>query len=136
MKPITDFHIVCYHDISEEVLDIYKRIPVPNQAPKSITYVFDEEKSVRWNREQVEAYNLKASELRREAVELRAQSLRNLNQAVIEYMLEYEALDTTPKTVVECVLARAQKDHDDDWWNYLSDYLEFAEDILESIKEN
>jgi hypothetical protein len=135
MNPITEFCIACYHDIYNELVDIDKQIPVPSAAPKSITHVFDEEKSVRWNREQVEIFNKQASEARREAVECRAQSRRNLDKAVVDYMVEYEAGSGTPRAVVEKVVARAQQDHDDDWWNYLSDYLEFAEDIL-SIKEN
>ena len=136
MEPITDFDIKCYHDIYNDLVYIDKQIPVPSAAPKSITHVFDEEKSVRWNREQVEAYNKKTAELRREAVECRAQSRRNLNKAVVDYMVEYEADPDTPRAVVEKVVARAQQDHDDDWWNYLSDYLEFAENILDTIKEN
>ncbi len=136
MKPITDFYIRCYHDIYNEFVDIDKQIPLPPAAPKPSTYIFDEEKSVRWNREQVDAYNQKTSELRREAVECRAQSRRNLDKAVVDYMVEYEADSDTPRSVVEKVVARAQQDHDDDWWNYLSEYLEFAEDILDTIKEN
>ena len=136
MEPITDFYIRCYHDIYNEAVNIDKQIPIPSAAPKSITYIFDEEKSVRWNREQVDAYNQKTSELKREAVERRAQSRRNLDKAVIDYMVKYEADSDTPHAVVEKVVARAQQDHDDDWWNYLSDYLEFAEDILNTIKEN
>ena len=136
MEPITDFYIMCYHDIYNELVDIDKQIRIPTAAPKSITHVFDEEKSVRWNREQVEIYNKEISELRREAVECRAKSYRNLDKVVVDYMVEYEASDTTPRAVVEKVVSRAQKDHADDWWNYLSEYLEFAEEILESIKEN
>ena len=136
MEPITEFHIMCYHDIYNEIVDINKQIMIPSTAPKSITHVFDEEKSVRWNREQVEIYNKEISEARREAFECRAKSYRNLDKVVVDYMMEYEALDTTPRAVVEKVVTRAQKDHDDDWWNYLSDYLEFAEEILSVIKEN
>jgi predicted enzyme involved in methoxymalonyl-ACP biosynthesis len=136
MKPITEFCIACYHDIYNELVDIDKQIPVPSAAPKSITHVFDEEKSVRWNREQVEIFNKQASEARREAVEYRALSRRNLDKAVVDYMVEYEANSDTPRAVVEKVVARAQQDHDDDWWNYLSDYLDFAEDILSIIKED
>ena len=135
MEPITDFHIMCYHDIFNELVDIEKKIVVPSAAPKSITYVFDEEKSVRWNREQVEAYNQKAAELRREAVERRAQSRRNLDEAVADYMMEYEAADTTPRAVIKEVIAVAKAKHDD-WHLYLGDYLEFAETILEVMKEH
>jgi hypothetical protein len=136
MNPITTFYIMCYNDISGEVRDIEKKIPIPSLAPKPATYVFDEDQTVRWNREQVDLYNQKNSELRREAVELRAQSYRNLNKAVVDYMVEYEALDTTPRSVIEKVVARTQQDHDDDWWNYLPEYLEFAEEILSVIKED
>lgn len=134
MEPITDFYIMCYNDIYQELVDIEKKITVPSTAPKSITHVFDEEKSVRWNREQVDIYNKQNSELRKEAVDMRRQSYENLDKAVIDYMEEFEALDSTPREVIAKVVARAQFDHDDDWWNYLSDYLEFAEDILEAAR--
>ena len=134
MKPITDFCIMCYHDIFEAIVNIDKEIVIPHSSPKSITYVFDEEKSVRWNREQVELYNKQAAEERREAVECRAQSLRNLDEAIVNYMMEYEATSSTPRAVIKEVIARAKADHDDDWHNYLGDYLDFAETILEVIK--
>lgn len=136
MEPITDFYIMCYNDIYQELVDIEKKITVPSTAPKSITHVFDEEKSVRWNREQVELFNKQAAEARREAVECRAKSRRNLDKAIVDYMVEYEANSDTPRAVVEKVVARAQQDREDDWWNYLSDYLDFAEDILSTIKED
>lgn len=136
MEPITEFGIMCYNDISSEVRDIEKKIPMPSLAPKPANYIFDENQTVRWNREQVDIYNQRNSELRREAVELRAQSYRNLDEAVVDYMAEYEALATTPRCVIEKVVARTQQDHDDDRWNYLSEYLEFAEDILSVIKED
>ena len=80
-------------------------------------------------------YNHKNSELRREARDLRIQSYRNLDKAVVNYMVEYEALETTPRSVIEKVVAHAKQDYDE-WWNYLSRYLEFAEDILSVIKED
>ena len=135
MEPITEFYIMCYHDIYEALVDIEKQIKVPAAAPKSITHVFDEGKSVRWNREQVEIYNKELSEARKAAVEIRAQSLRNLDEAIIDYMMEYEAKSSTPRAVVKEVLVRARADHDDDWWNYLPGYLEFAETILEVVRE-
>ena len=135
MEPITDFYIMCYHDAYEAIREIDTSIKIPHQAPKSITYVFDEEKSVRWNREQVELFNKEVAETRREAVECRAQSLRNLDKALVNYMIEYEAKDTTPRSIVEYVVRKAQVDHEDDWWNYLSDYLDFAEEILKISKE-
>lgn len=135
MEPITDFYIMCYHDAYEALVDIDKKIKIPHQVPKSITYVFDEEKSVRWNREQVDLFNREVAETRREAVECRAQSLRNLDKALVNYMIEYEAKSTTPRVIVEYIVRKAQVDHEDDWWNYLSDYLDFAEEILKISKE-
>ena len=46
MEPITEFHIMCYHDIFEALVDIDKKIIIPYTAPKSITYVFDVPKTV------------------------------------------------------------------------------------------
>lgn len=136
MEPITNFNIGCYNDIYIEEINIEKKLPMPVLATKPANYVFDENQTVRWNREQVDLYNQKNSELRREIVELRAQSYQNLNKAVVDYMVEYEALNTTPRVVIEKVVARAKQDHDDEWWNYLSEYLDFAEEILSTIKEN
>lgn len=136
MEPITNFNIGCYNDIYMEEINIEKKLPMPVLATKPANYVFDENQTVRWNREQVDLYNQKNSELRREIVELRAQSYQNLNKAVVDYMVEYEALNTTPRVVIEKVVARAKQDHYDEWWNYLSDYLDFAEDILSATEEN
>ena len=135
MGPITEFSIRRYSDISKEIRDIEKKIPIPPLDKKPANYVFDESQAVRWNREQVDIYNHKNSELRREARDLRIQSYRNLDKAVVNYMVEYEALETTPRSVIEKVVAHAKQDYDE-WWNYLSRYLEFAEDILSVIKED
>ena len=129
MEPITDFSIVCYQDIYESLQDIYKKIKIPSTDSLPSTHVFDEDKSVKWNREQVELYNKKSKDLRNEAIELRNQSLRNLNEATINYLAKYEAQSDTPRAVIEAVLRRAQLDHEDEWWNYLSRYLDFAEII-------
>ena len=135
MGLITEFNIRRYSDISKEIRDIEKKIPIPSPDKKPANYVFDEGQTVRWNREQVDIYNHKNSGLRREARDLRIQSYRNLDKAVVNYVVEYEALETTPRSVIEKVVAHAKQDHDE-WWNYLSRYLEFAEDILSVIKED
>ena len=135
MGLITEFNIRRYSDISKEIRDIEKKIPIPSPDKKPANYVFDEGQTVRWNREQVDIYNHKNSGLRREARGLRIQSYRNLDKAVVNYVVEYEALETTPRSVIEKVVAHAKQDHDE-WWNYLSRYLEFAEDILSVIKED
>ena len=134
MGPIAEFNIRRYSDISKEIRDIEKKIPIPLLDKKSANYVFDESQTVRWNRKQVDIYNQKNSELCREARDLRIQSYRNLDKAVVNYMAGYEALESTPRSVIEKVVTHAKQNYDE-WWNYLSRYLEFAEDILSVIKE-
>ena len=36
MEPITEFHIMCYHDIYNEIVDINKQIMIPTAAPNPI----------------------------------------------------------------------------------------------------
>lgn len=131
-----DFGISCYYDIYKCLESIYNEIKMPIESTKRDNYVFDEDRSVRWNREQVAQYNA-ALKAKKESIDrIRAESLRNLDLDIIEYMLEYEANASTPRRVIEKVLVAAQTDHDDDWWNYLSTYLSFAETIIEVMREN
>lgn len=132
---LSDFYIMCYHDIYDNLNDIYRKIEIPSEKPKPEGYVFDEDRSVKWNREQVTLYNTDIAAARKEAYEVRNESLRNLDKAVVDYMMKYEACSDTPRVVVERVLRQAQADHDDEWWNYLGRYLDFAEAVLEAATE-
>ena len=131
-----DFGISCYHDIYKCLESIYNEIKMPIESSKRDNYVFDEDRSVRWNREQVAQYNATLKAKIESVARIRGESLRNLDSDIIEYMMEYEADTSTPRKVVEKVLSAAQANHDDDWWNYLSTYLSFAETIMEAMKEN
>ena len=50
MGPITEFSIRRYSDISKEIRDIEKKIPILPLGKKPANYVFDESQTVRWNR--------------------------------------------------------------------------------------
>ena len=130
-----DFGIACYYDIWRNINDIYNKIKPPSEKPKSVGYVFDEDRSVKWNREQVELYNNDLAAEREEAYRVRRESLSNLDDAVIEYMHEYEAKSDTPIEVLRTVLTYARMAHEDEYWNYLGQYLEFAEAVIEAAKD-
>lgn len=132
---ITDFYIICYADIYDSINTIYREIKIPDEKFKPEGYVFDEDRSVKWNREQVELYNADIRAARDKAYAARNESLRNLDEAVIDYLAEYEAYADTPREVIASALKRAQADYDDEWWNYLGRYLDFAEDVIRVFKE-
>ena len=56
MEVITDFKITCGRDIGEAIYRVDKEFYVPVKRFKD-DHVFDEDKSVKWNREEVERKN-------------------------------------------------------------------------------
>ena len=86
MEVITNFDIHCGEDIRAAILRVDHEFYVPVKRYRD-DHVFDEDKSVKWNREEVARQNEKQIELQRQAREMCAQSHANLSEAIYEYIM-------------------------------------------------
>ena len=81
MEVITNFDIHCGEDIRAAILRVDHDFYVPVKRYRD-DHVFDEDKSVKWNREEVARQNEKQIELQRQA-----RSHANLSEAIYEYIM-------------------------------------------------
>ena len=86
MEVITNFDIHCGEDIHAAILRVDHDFYVPVKRYRD-DHVFDEDKSVKWNREEVARQNEKQIELQRQARDMCAQSHENLNEAIYKYIM-------------------------------------------------
>jgi predicted nucleic acid-binding Zn-ribbon protein len=112
---------------------IYKVFRVPNTTKYRVDHVFDEEKSVRWNREEVERQNQAIDDERKAAYAARNAAIKELDEAVVKYITETTHLN---EKLAEKVLYAVQRDHEDNWWNYVDDLADFTEAVIEAWKES
>ena len=81
MEVIPNFDIHCGEDIHAAICRVDHDFYVPVKRYRD-DHVFDEDKSVKWNREEVARQNEKQIELQRQARDMCAQSHANLNEAI------------------------------------------------------
>ena len=127
------YKIECSRDIYECHEEIYKHYKIPNRTKYKETHVFDEEKSVRWNREEVERQNQLIKDEINAAYAARNEARQRLDRAVIKYITETTHLN---EKLAEKVLYTVQRDHEDDWWNYIDALADFTEAVIEAWKES
>lgn len=93
-------------------------------------HVFDEEQSVKWNREQVKDYNAgviqRKEDYHAEAARLQRQIHLDAQQVLVE---EYN-LTPAQASHVENFVYREHHSYMGDYFNNLSEYGEFAEELL------
>ena len=132
---MTDFIIEDVNEIPGALETICHMYPYIYEGKKPEGFVFDEDKSVKWNREQVEIYNKKLDEDREKHRKLRYISKVNLDKAVIDYILKYETSTDMSRAIANGLLAKIKLEHDDCWWHWISSYVEFADFIIDTLKE-
>lgn len=117
----------------ETIKDNYKngeynpKIPYPKIKKYPTDHVFDENKSVKWNREQVEIENAKQQELLKMYGEEKRRLNNKLHDDVINTLTEDYGLT---KDVAKIVESYVSLEHQDDYFYYLDEMANFANDIL------
>jgi hypothetical protein len=94
-------------------------------------YVFDEDKSVRWNREEVLRRNKEAKDALKSAREMKAESSALLNLAIIKYIMDesvvgYHFTELDAKLILEA----ASTHHEDNWWEWLDEMASTAHKFI------
>lgn len=130
MEVITNFNITSSRDIYNALERIDREFYVPPQTKFEVGHVFDEDKSVRWNREEAVRRNQEIADIKKQAREFRVQSCANLDEAIINYIMT-EADYTQHFTRLEAlaILRGARYLHNDEWWHYLDEMIEVAIDL-------
>ena len=132
---MTDFIIEDVTEIPGALETICNMYPYTFESKKPEGFVFDEDKSVKWNREQVELFNKNLDADREKNRKLRYISKVNLDKAVVDYILKYETSTNMSRAIANGLLAKIKLEHDDCWWHWISSYVEFADFIIDTLKE-
>ena len=126
MQVLNDFNITCGRDISEAIYRIDNEFYVPVKRLKE-DHVFDENKSVKWNREEVVRQNEFQRGLQQQARDMAAKSHNNLSEAIYKYIMEELSFGCNfTHEEAEAIWAQTIKHHDSEPWNWLDDMAETA----------
>ena len=130
MEVIKHFEIHCGKDISDAIYRLDKEFYVPVKRYRE-DHIFDEDKSVRWNREEVARQNQAQKDLQREAVHLREESNNYFLTELYRYIC-HEAVfnfDFSPAEA-EQIWRATLKHHDQEPWNWVDDMAESMRDFI------
>ena len=130
-----DFIITDVNEIPDALETICNMYPYNYEGKKSEGFVFDEDKSVKWNREQVEIFNKNLEADREKNRKLRYVSKVNLDKAIVDYIINHETSTTMSRAIANGLLAKIKLEHDDCWWHWIGSYVEFADFIIDTLRD-
>lgn len=99
-----------------------------------VNYIFDEDLSVRRNRELVEEHNSRVEDLKRRKRAGQEDLNRQLTYDVVEYIKENYDLTEAQARLVEMFVYREKHAFMCDYFSYIDTFAEFADDIA-NLKE-
>ena len=130
MEVIKQFEIHCGRDISEALRKLDDEFYVPVRKYRE-DHVFDEDKSVKWNREEVIRKNQEQIELQRLAIELRAESTDYFMEELYRYIMDETVYGYKfSKSEAEVIWSQTLKHHDSEPWNWVDDMAETAQTLF------
>jgi hypothetical protein len=113
----------------------YKGIAnIPRKYPED--YVFDEELTVKRNREMVIEHNQKVDQLRKEERERQLELDKQLTSDVINYIKENYELNDKQAAIVESYVYQEKHSFMCDYFSCIDSFAEFAESINSGKGEN
>ena len=125
-----------------EIRELYNKGHYTFKLPESVDmktlppdYVFDEELSVKRNRELVEEHNSRVVDLKRKKQAGQEDLNRQLTYDVIEYIKENYDLTDAQARIVEMFVYREHHSFMCDYFSYIDTFAEFADDIANISKE-
>lgn len=125
----------------DEIRTLYEQGHYTFKLPKDldikalpVDYIFDEELSVKRNRELVEEHNSRVEDLKRRKRAGQEDLNRQLTYDVVEYIKENYNLTETQARLVEMFVYREHHSFMCDYFSYIDTFADFADDIV-NIKE-
>lgn len=102
--------------------------PFPKRL--AFDYIFDENLSVKRNRELVEEHNQKVDALKKEQNEKQAAMCQKLTEDVIKYILEAYSLNRRQAELVESYVYKEKHSFMCDYFSTIDEVASFAEDVV------
>ena len=131
MEAITKFDIHCGSDIEQAIRQIDKTFYVAHQRKFAETHVFDEDKSVKWNREEVERRNQAIHDEWKAAQEAKGESYQNLYEAIYKYIMD-EAVFGRHFTYNEAkaIWQQTYNHHDQNPWDWVDEMADTMHEFI------
>ena len=121
-----------FYNERDEVVEAFSRaVNLPRRSDKSTyaaNHIFDEDQSVKWNREEVERQNARIAQETQELQDAYYDAIRNAESDIVRYLVkEYSNISEDKIKKVFQIAYREVYDN-----NYRMDYtLDYCEEILE-----
>ena len=130
MEVIKHFNIHCGKDICDEIRRMDNEFYVPVKRYRE-DHVFDEDRSVRWNREEVERQNQAQIDLQKKARDLSEESNNYFLTELYRYICHEAVYDYTfTEAEAEQIWRATCKHHDQEPWNWVDDMAESMRDFI------
>ena len=130
MEVLSNFTITCGRDIVEAFDKIDHTFYVAHLKKFKPDHVFDEDKSVKWNRDEVVRRNQDLADAYLLAREYKAKSLDFLDEAIYKYIMEESVYDTKfTRQEAELIWKNAKKHHEAEPWNWIDEMAETIRDF-------
>lgn len=124
---MTDFTITSGSDIMHALRDIDRKFYVATCKKYSSDHIFDENQTVKWNREEAARRNKEILEDFTRTREMKFESLKNLDRAIINYIMKDSIWECDfTEAEANAILQAAKEHHSDEWWNWLDEMASTA----------
>ena len=131
MEVITKFEIHCGYDIELALKQLDQAFYVAPQAKFASDHVFDENKSVKWNREEAIRHNQENKTAFLSAREMKAKSQDYLEEEIYRYIMDESAYGIHFTRAEAQVIWQCTKNHhSSDPWNWVDEMVETIRDFI------
>ncbi len=133
---VEDFQIIEGRDIYACMKMIQQENPVPVYTKQYAPgHVFDENQTVKWNREEVIRQNQAAQDSVTRARNVRNESENNLHKAVVRYIIGQGSCGVhIDSDMAENIINFAKNVHEDTWWEWLDDVIDYTVRVINQYK--
>lgn len=131
MEAITKFEIHCGSDINQAMMLINKTFQTGHHIKFASDHIFDEDRSVKWNREEVNKQNQIIQEKRELTLAAKNKSYANLDEEIYKYIME-ESVYNRRFTYNEAKVIWQQTiiHHDSNPWDWVDEMAETMHEFI------